>query len=341
MRSTLALSTLALLGASSFAQEPVLDRGEARAVLRRFAGTWEVDHRTRTPEGETSSRGIDRVRALHDGAWMWSDYASREAQPGFEGHLLLGWNADTEQFVSCWIDSASTRPTLARGSWDTERTALVMQGRLALPDGQEHPHRVEMRFEANGHRTDTFWLLGEGGESELLMRSECARVAGERADALPSFAPLKGEVAAPLAPYVGGWQGEIEILAAGQPVPGRVSERQRALCGGRWLWGTLDLEIGGAPSVLHCVHGYDPAREEFFALWIDGAGEHFDPGRGGLDAEGVRQLAGMGVDELGRPAPWTESTEWVSADRRLVRWSLDAEDDVYDLQSRTELVRQP
>jgi len=332
---------IATLGCGDAEESPApLDRAAASAILARFEGTWAVTHRSVSPDSaseESAAGGMERMGPLHGGVWMWSDYLGLDPGAPFEGHLLLGWYPQSDEFVSCWIDSESPRPTIARGRWDAETEALVMEGSLCMPDGRVVPHRVRMDFDGRDLRTDTFWLLAAGQEPSLFMESACVR----ESDQAEMPAPLVGEPPAELAPRLGAWSGEVVLQpGSGWPIAGLINESQRALCGGRWLWGSTVIELPSQRSELRSLLGYDAAASEYVVLWINAAGNQFDLGLGPLAEGDLRQMGGESLDPLGRIAPWEESIRWQGPDQREVVWRFDAEEDAYDLGFRATLQRQ-
>lgn len=112
-------------------------------LLHKDVGNWSATIKMAGAPGEaaTEEPGSERVAAICDGQWLWTDFEAKFMGAPFEGHGLIGYDPNEKQYVSFWIDSTSPALMKTSGSFDAAKKAYKMAGSSVDPTGQ--PMKVE------------------------------------------------------------------------------------------------------------------------------------------------------------------------------------------------------
>lgn len=96
--------------------------GEPHQEFAQMAGNWNVETKTAmAPEGELMpGTATAKSRTILGGRWLMEEFTSDFMGQKFEGVLLLGYDNLKQEYVSIWLDSMSTWPSIARGQRNAE-----------------------------------------------------------------------------------------------------------------------------------------------------------------------------------------------------------------------------
>lgn len=93
--------------------------GKQHADLARYLGEWDVALKfTPAPGQMTEARGKANFRWLVEGRWLIEEFETQWMGEPFKGFNLIGYDNLRKQYVTCWLDSASTSFIMARGDMD-------------------------------------------------------------------------------------------------------------------------------------------------------------------------------------------------------------------------------
>lgn len=155
--------------------EPRSEAGAGQQLLARMVGDFDVDKTFCPRQGEpVHSRGRCRQSMVQGGRFLQSEFVFSTEQGDSTGLGLIGFDAATGRFTSCWIDSRSTRFSLrqSEGAFDGEQIELV--GKVLQGSAPGRASRTVTRLAADGrqlvHRQ--FGPTDDGGERlvmELVM----------------------------------------------------------------------------------------------------------------------------------------------------------------------------
>jgi hypothetical protein len=107
-------------------QEMLLgDVGEWDAVVKSTGG----------PEGMGEEKGTERVTAVCNGRWLWSDFTGNMMGAPFEGHGIMGYDPKQAKVVSIWIDSMSPNYAMTTGTCDLAKKTCTLSGDATCPTG--------------------------------------------------------------------------------------------------------------------------------------------------------------------------------------------------------------
>lgn len=138
------------------------------AVFEKDVGVWDADVVVRFPgQPESRSRGVSTNRLAHGGRWLVVDY---QADSGFAGHGVYGWDANKRRYVGTWVDNMRDFLAIAEGTWDPERRAMTYVTTVPRgPDGQPFTLReVTETVDADTQIFRSYSPTGDGGELEMM-----------------------------------------------------------------------------------------------------------------------------------------------------------------------------
>jgi len=126
---------------ASLKKDAEMPTAKHTAVLLQDVGTWDATVESSFGGQETKEKGSDRVSAICDGRWTWSEFHSQFMGKPFDGHALVGWDPNQEKYVSLWIDSMTATGSITTGTFDEETKTFTLAGTGPGPDGK--PMKIE------------------------------------------------------------------------------------------------------------------------------------------------------------------------------------------------------
>jgi len=109
-----------------------------QAVLQKDVGEWEATVKATHPgaPAATEDKATERVTAVCNGRWLWSDFKGEIMGGPFEGHALYGYDPNEKKYVNFWIDSMT--PTLMKtsGSHDAATKTCSLEGTSTDANGK-------------------------------------------------------------------------------------------------------------------------------------------------------------------------------------------------------------
>lgn len=137
-------------------------------VFEKDVGTWDSEVEVRPGPGAEPqrSRGVTENKLTGGGAWLISDY---QAESGFAGHGIYGFDQTKKQYVGTWVDSMRRFLVIAEGEWNESERKMTYRGEAKMPDGRV----VKWREETTTVDPDTqifrsFMPLPDGTEFEMM-----------------------------------------------------------------------------------------------------------------------------------------------------------------------------
>ena len=116
------------------AYEPRSEPGAGQKFLARFVGEWEVLKTFYPRSGEpVRTRGECRQTMIHGGRFLKSEFTFGQGAAQSTGTGTIGFDAQTGQFTSYWIDSRSTRISVRQSKDKFDGQKIVL---FAVPLGQ-------------------------------------------------------------------------------------------------------------------------------------------------------------------------------------------------------------
>jgi hypothetical protein len=102
-------------------------------VLHNDVGDWDATVKCSESPGE--EKATERVSAICNGRWLWSDFEGRMGGTPFEGHGVVGYDPKQKQYVSFWLSSMCPTFSQTTGTFDAAKHAYTFQGKTVDPTG--------------------------------------------------------------------------------------------------------------------------------------------------------------------------------------------------------------
>ena len=145
--------------------------GPEHEALKKLEGTWNA----KIKMGEDESAGTMTYKMECGGLWLTSDFRGEFGGQKFQGRGVDGYDPAKKKYVSVWVDSMSTRPTLFEGTFDKEKKTLTMTGEAPGPDGNLAKHKMVTHMPDDDHQTFTMYILDSDGKENKIMTIEYTR----------------------------------------------------------------------------------------------------------------------------------------------------------------------
>ena len=163
--------------------EPRSDPGAGQEFLKKFVGDWEVEKSFfgRGGGAPSKSKGECQQTMVHGGRFLKSEFTFGQGAAQSTGTGTIGFDAQTGQFTSYWIDSRSTRISVrqSKDKFDGQKIVLFAVSLGQTGGAESARSRTITTLEDNGrkivHRQAT--LNSDGTERpvmELLMTRKTA-----------------------------------------------------------------------------------------------------------------------------------------------------------------------
>jgi hypothetical protein len=138
--------------------------GKPHALLARMAGHWEVEARTWTGPGHSSTtRGTSVNRMVMGGRFLQTTYKGSFLGKPFEGTGYLGFDNLKRRFQSAWIASTGTAIEIQEGDTDSDGTKIELRGSYDTRESSM-PNRVVYSVQDDDHFTMESYVVYQGQE---------------------------------------------------------------------------------------------------------------------------------------------------------------------------------
>ncbi len=170
LNSMLTLVCCLGIGLAAQAQEGVV-LGKEHARLKELVGTWDAVVKF----GDNESKGQMVYTMGLGGLWLLSDFNGEFAGAPFLGKGADGFDQQKGKYVSIWIDSMSTSPTISEGTLDASGKVMTMYGDMVGPDGKPFKTRMVTEMTDKDHMVFTIHGKGPDGKEGPMMSIHYAR----------------------------------------------------------------------------------------------------------------------------------------------------------------------
>ena len=162
------LSMIALLVAAAHASGqdfPAPKPGEGQKIFVEDVGTWDAVMKMyfEGPQGPAVEyKGVEVNELVSGGLFLKTSFKAKMGDVDFEGHGLVGYDEETKEYLSTWVDTFSATPTQTKGTWDAETKTLTVFNTVDGPDGaQMKMKQVTTRTGPGTKKMEHFLLLGD------------------------------------------------------------------------------------------------------------------------------------------------------------------------------------
>lgn len=148
-----------LVPAVALAQEPPKP-GPEHEKLKQLEGTWDAILKM----GPEESKGTMTWKMDLGGLWLVSEFEGEFGGQKFTGKGLDGYDPIKKKYVGVWVDSMSTSPMIAEGTYDKDGKVQTMTGEGPGPDGKPMKHK--MTTETKDKDTLLWAMFGPGPDGK-------------------------------------------------------------------------------------------------------------------------------------------------------------------------------
>jgi hypothetical protein len=139
----------------------------ATAVFEKDVGVWDAESEIHPGPGAPPivQKGTWTNRRIGSGRWLVVDY---QADSGYEGHGVYGWDPATEKYIGTWVDSMQRTIAYSEGTWDAATRTMTFVTEITH-QGQPVRYREVTQTLADGHQVYRNLVpTPDGGEFEMI-----------------------------------------------------------------------------------------------------------------------------------------------------------------------------
>jgi hypothetical protein len=152
--------------------------GAEHQKLAKWVGKWTDHYKMKMDPTATSwmeSDGTSEWKSILDGRYVMENVHSTMMGMPFEGVQLFGYDKLANEYVSIWLDSYGTWPTIMRGKEAKDGT-IELKGTITDAMGS-HQSRMVIKPSADAASIEMYDAMPPKGEA-LVMTIDCKRAGG-------------------------------------------------------------------------------------------------------------------------------------------------------------------
>jgi hypothetical protein len=155
-------------------QTAIATAKESSAIAEGI-GKWDCVVSMKAPNMPASEeKATENVVGICDGKWTWSDFRGTMRNQPFEGHAIVGYEADSKQIVCYWIDSMAPQITRTSGTFDAEKKIGTFTGDCVDEKGK--PMKIQQTLTIKDKNTRQFDMTCTSAEGLHEMKIAYKRV---------------------------------------------------------------------------------------------------------------------------------------------------------------------
>jgi hypothetical protein len=154
--------------------------GEHHAHLAKFAGDWDVKSKMWMEEGAPPMESTAVVTAKMEmgGRFLYIHYNGDMMGQPFKGVSIMGYNNNSKQHESVWVDNMSTSMWFSTGTCSADGKTYTMSGTFTEPDGTKKTTREVTSWTGADTYTMEFFETVPGGKERKMMELAYTRKGG-------------------------------------------------------------------------------------------------------------------------------------------------------------------
>lgn len=156
--------------------------------LAKFAGEWDVKSKMWMEEGAPPMESTATVSAKMEmgGRFLYIHYNGDMMGQPFKGVSMMGYNNNSKQHESVWVDNMSTGIWYSTGSCSADGKTYTMSGTFVEPDGTKKTTREVTSWTGPDTYNMEFFENIAGGKERKMMELSYTRKGGGH-DAKPDM----------------------------------------------------------------------------------------------------------------------------------------------------------
>lgn len=159
--------------------------GEHHAQLAKFAGEWDVKNTMWMEDGAPpmESTAVVSSRMEMGGRFLYMHYNGDMMGQPFRGVSIMGYNNNSKQHESVWVDNMSTSIWFSTGTCSSDGKTYTMSGTFVEPDGTKKTTREVTTWTGADTFTMEFFENLPGGKERKMMELAYTRKPGNHGEA--------------------------------------------------------------------------------------------------------------------------------------------------------------
>lgn len=175
----LASTSVALVAATAFAvrQDDAPPEPQPTAehkILMERLGTWDAAMKIwMAPGAPMETKGVETNRALGP-FHVVGEFESTFMGEPFQGHSITSWDPSKKKYISVWIDSGESAPSITEGTYDPRTRTLTFVGESMMM-GQLTKMRQVVTTKDADHALFEMYTTGSDGKESKMMEMAYTR----------------------------------------------------------------------------------------------------------------------------------------------------------------------
>lgn len=150
--------------------------GKFHEYMKALVGTWSCV----MSEGNTTSNATMRVSSSLEGRYITTAYQGKMMGMDFSGIGQMGYNNQTGQYESTWMDTMSTGIMFSTGTCDSTGKVFTLIGTYTDPATNQKKKQKEVITVVNKDKhTMTFYDIASDGTETKTFEIVCTRLLNE------------------------------------------------------------------------------------------------------------------------------------------------------------------
>lgn len=147
-------AALAILTAGSAFAQPMPQPTEFHQQLAREVGAWNATAKVwMEPGAEPIESTGKEICTMLGGFWLTSKYEGEFFGQPFTGYGATGYDAESGEYVSTWIDSMTPDLFTSRGTYDVKTHTLTLLGKgLCSQTGKLEEMKLTVEYKDQDHK---------------------------------------------------------------------------------------------------------------------------------------------------------------------------------------------
>lgn len=151
--------------------------GSEHEYLEKLVGNWNVAAKFFMVEGQPPMQASATAEFAMElgGRYLIQDYKSEFMGQAFEGQMHMGFDNVTQEYISIWRDTWSTRPMISHGSLEENGVLMLEHENIDLMTPEGRPGRFEMEIQSDNKMLFRSYDLMPDGSEVMNMELEYTR----------------------------------------------------------------------------------------------------------------------------------------------------------------------
>jgi len=139
--------------------------GDMHKMMASWNGNWSSDITMWEQAGAQPQKSTGKTvnKMIMGGRYQQSSHTGNMMGMPFEGQSTLGYDNNTKQFISTWVDNMGTGIMVLKGNWDPASKSMTLTGKMIDPiSGTNRETEIREVFKVVDDNTQTMEMYCPG-----------------------------------------------------------------------------------------------------------------------------------------------------------------------------------